>query len=205
LYPLIVVPEHSFVLGGDNGKLRPKRRTTIMMRFTKHLLMVVGAVVLAAILLSVMAPKAVHAVTATMVQVVNTTSSPVPSEDIYRLPARNIQLVCNASVNNCAIAEQNGTFDASTPWKVPSGMDFIITDIEITTDGTGSTIQTVFNLEWTPTGGKLTGFGWQVLNNGVTAEYQFTNGIVLLTGSTPTPVFGASVNFTTIRGYLTPN
>ena len=92
-----------------------------MMRFANNLLMAVGAVVLAAILLSVMAPKAVHAVTATMVQVVNTTSSPVPSEDIYRLPARNIQLVCNASVNNCAIAEQNGTFDASTPWKVPSG------------------------------------------------------------------------------------
>jgi hypothetical protein len=176
-----------------------------MMRFAKNVLMAVGAVVLAAMLLSVMAPKAVHAVAATMVQMVNTTSEPVPSEDIYRLPARNVQLVCNASANACAIAEQNGTFDASTPWKVPSGMDFIVTDVEISTFGTGSSTTSSFNLEWTPPSGKLTGFGWQVLNNGVTAEYQFTNGIVILTGSTPTPVFGPNMNFATLRGYLTPN
>jgi len=176
-----------------------------MMRFAKNVLMAVGAVALAAMLLAVMAPKAVHAVAATMVQVVNTTSSPVPSEDIYRLPARNIQLVCNASTNACAIAEQDGTFDASTPWKVPSGMDFIVTDLEITTDGTGSAITSNFGLEWTPPSGKLIGFGWEVLNNGVTAEYQFTNGIVILPGSTPTPIFGSSVNFAALRGYLTPN
>jgi hypothetical protein len=175
-----------------------------MIRFAKNVSMAVGVVVLAALLLSVMAPKAVHAVTATMVQVVNTVSEPVPSEDIYRLPAKNIQLSCNASVNNCAIVEQNGTFDASTPWKVPSGMDFIVTDVEISTFGTGSTIQTNFNLEWTPPGGKTTGFGWTVLNNGTTVEYQFTNGIVLLAGSTPTPVFGSSVNFAYVRGYLAP-
>jgi hypothetical protein len=178
----------------------------IMMRFVKNLLMAVGAVVLAAMLLGVIAPKAVHAVTATMVEVVNATSSPVPSEDIYRLPARNIQLVCIASVNNCAIAEQDGTFDESTPWKVPSGMDFIITDVEITTYGTGSINETFFSLEWTPPSGKLTTFGWQVLNTGVTVEYQFTNGIVILPGSTPTPIFGSpAVEVAVLRGYLTPN
>ncbi|MGB8540931.1 MAG: hypothetical protein WCD49_04760 [Candidatus Acidiferrales bacterium] len=176
-----------------------------MMRSAKNVLMAVGAMVLAAMLLSVMAPKAVHAVTATMVEVVNTTSNPVPSQDIYRLPAKNVQLVCNASVNNCAIAEQNGTFDASTPWKVPSGMDFIITDVEITTIGTGSATTSSFAVGWTPPGGKLIGFAWQVLNNGATTEYQFTNGIVILAGSTPTPEFGPSVNFAAVRGYLTPN
>ncbi|HXN19659.1 MAG TPA: hypothetical protein VN875_15080 [Candidatus Binatus sp.] len=84
-------------------------------------------------------------------------------------------------------------------------MDFIITDVEITTNGTGSAITATFGLEWTPPSGKLIGFGWEVLNNGVTAEYQFTNGIVLLAGSTPTPVFGPSINFAALRGYLTPN
>ena len=175
-----------------------------MMRFVKNLLMAVGAVVLAAMLLGVIAPKAVHAVTATMVEVVNTVSNSVPSEDIYRLPSRNIQLECNAS--DCAIVEQNGTFDGSTPWKVPSGMDFIITDVEITTYGTGSINETFFSLEWTPPSGKLTTFGWQVLNTGVTVEYQFTNGIVILPGSTPTPIFGSpAVEVAVLRGYLTPN
>lgn len=64
-----------------------------MIRFAKNVSMAVGVVVLAALLLSVMAPKAVHAVTATMVQVVNTVSEPVPSEDIYRLPAKKHSVV----------------------------------------------------------------------------------------------------------------
>jgi hypothetical protein len=174
------------------------------MRMLKQALGVLGALFVLAIIVAFVAPNRARAVAATMVEVVNTVSNSVPSEDIYRLPSRNIQLVCNAS--DCAIAEQNGTFDGSTPWKVPSGMDFIITDVEITTYPTASTPETFFSLKWTPPNGTLQTFGWQVLSNGVTVEYQFTNGIVILPGSTPTPIFGGpTVEVAVLRGYITPN
>jgi hypothetical protein len=175
------------------------------MRFAKNILMAAGALVLALMLLSVMAPKAVHAVAATMVQVVNTTSQPIPSQDISRLPSKNVQLNCNAIANACAIVEQNGTLDSTTPYKVPSGMDFIVTDVEISTTKLGSSPTTNFSLVWTPPSGTLMGFGWTVLNNGATAEYGFSNGIVILPGSTVTPEFGSNVNYAYVRGYLAPS
>src|ERR1700690_1584767 len=52
------------------------------MNFAKRILMFVGFVVLAAILTSVLAPKATHALVATLVQVSNTPSSPVPNRDV---------------------------------------------------------------------------------------------------------------------------
>ena len=48
------------------------------MRFAKRLLMGAGAVALAAMVLSVTAPKVVRATVSALVQVTNTSSSPVP-------------------------------------------------------------------------------------------------------------------------------
>lgn len=52
------------------------------MYFAKRISMFVGFVVLAAIFISVLAPKATHALVATLVQVSNTPSSPVPNKDV---------------------------------------------------------------------------------------------------------------------------
>jgi hypothetical protein len=49
------------------------------MRFTKKLLIGLNAVVLVAVFLNVVAPKSVHAVVATLVQVANTSANPVPT------------------------------------------------------------------------------------------------------------------------------
>lgn len=52
------------------------------MNLVKKVLMFVGLVVLAAALVSVLAPKATHALVATLVQVANTPASPVPNRDV---------------------------------------------------------------------------------------------------------------------------
>lgn len=49
------------------------------MKFAKRLLMVAGAVALAGLFSVMLAPKAVHAVVATLVQVSNTSANPVPT------------------------------------------------------------------------------------------------------------------------------
>lgn len=161
--------------------------------------------VLAAMLFSVMAPKAVHAVTITMVDVVeHHIESPTFRRHLLAACQKHsVDLQCLCQRLRHRRAEWH--FRRVHSLEVPSGMDFVITDVEITTDGTGSSMATSFSLEWTPPSGKLIGFGWQFLDNSATAEYQFTNGIVILTGSTPTPVFRPSVNFAALRGYLTPN
>ena len=49
------------------------------MKFARKTWMGVGGVVLAALILPLLAPKTVHAIAATLVQVTNTTSNPVPT------------------------------------------------------------------------------------------------------------------------------
>jgi hypothetical protein len=52
------------------------------MNFIKKISMFIGFVVLAAAIVSALAPKATHALVATLVQVSNTPSSPVPNKDV---------------------------------------------------------------------------------------------------------------------------
>jgi hypothetical protein len=52
------------------------------MKFAKSILMGTGAVVLAGLILTLLAPKAAHAIVATAVSVVNTSSNPVPVSSI---------------------------------------------------------------------------------------------------------------------------
>lgn len=52
------------------------------MKFAKSILTGTGAVVLAGLILTLLAPKAVHAVVATAVSVVNTSATPVPVSSI---------------------------------------------------------------------------------------------------------------------------
>src|ERR1700727_1530275 len=70
-----------------------QRRTS--MKFLKSLLMGTGGVVLAGLVLALLAPKAVHAVVATAVQVVNTSASPANTEDTSRQAAQILTINCN--------------------------------------------------------------------------------------------------------------
>lgn len=74
------------------------------MNFAKKVMMFVGFGVLAAALVSVLAPKAAHALVATLVQVVSSTSNPVvtlSADTATRIPYQSAsQGTCN--INNCS-------------------------------------------------------------------------------------------------------
>jgi hypothetical protein len=77
------------------------------MRFAKNLLMSIGAVALAAGLVNVIAPQAVHAAVAALVQVSNPATSPVLNsriDDPGRIPYQNVAQCQNT--NFCSLAPQ---------------------------------------------------------------------------------------------------
>ncbi len=168
---------------------------TLAIVFCAGLLVVVGEMI---------GPRTAHAVADTLVRVVNTTTEPVPTLDVNKSVTHNVNLFCTSGTGLCVFLPTSGIVDIKS-WKVPSGMNFVVTDIELVTYGTGSTTSTFFQLKWTPPGGDLIEEGWQTLNNGATVEFQFQNGPIILAGSTVEGIFGTSLNFAAVRGYLTPN
>jgi hypothetical protein len=62
------------------------------MKFLKSFLIGTGAVVLAGLVLTLVAPKAAHAIVATAVQVENTYASPVPTQAV--LPGKPFSQTC---------------------------------------------------------------------------------------------------------------
>jgi hypothetical protein len=67
------------------------------MRFTKRLLMGIGAVALAGTILTLAVPKAVHAAVAALVLVTNTSANPVPNADVNAPGEEPFQtILCNA-------------------------------------------------------------------------------------------------------------
>ncbi len=178
------------------------------MRFAKRMLMGVGAVALTAMLLNVAAPRAVHALVATLVQVTNTTANPVPVVDLSKSAAQNIELVCiNTSPYPCFLVPPTGTIDLTPPtaWTVPAGVNFVITDVEINTEVEPDGVTgTSFGILWTPPGSsQQRGDGWSV-GLGPTTEFTFPSGIVVASGSTITGQIGKDVVIGTVRGYLAP-
>jgi hypothetical protein len=82
------------------------------MNFAKRVSMFVGFAVLAAALVSALAPKATHALVAALVQITNTSANPVPTYDAgTRFSAELCHAVgpVSSAYYNCG-AQSNGTF-----------------------------------------------------------------------------------------------
>ena len=77
------------------------------MKFAKTFFVGIGGFAVAAVLLTMIAPKAAHAVVATLVQVVNTPANPVPNQDVDQRGRNSYQayLPCltTAANNVCTI------------------------------------------------------------------------------------------------------
>jgi hypothetical protein len=99
------------------------------MKYAKSILMGTGSVVLAGLILTLVAPKAVHAVVATAVQVMNTSATPVPNRDVDE-PART------AYTTTCQGSPECSTF-------VPSGKIFVIETISA--EGGGNTMSITYS------------------------------------------------------------
>jgi hypothetical protein len=182
------------------------------MKFVKKVSMSAGFVVLAAGLVSLLAPKAAHALVAALVQVTNTPSNPVPTLDVNRAATQDMELNCSTVVPEfpigltpvCALVSQTSGYFGPTPWAVPEGMNFVITDVDIAESGT-FTLPPSFGIEWTPPGGSFRSETWQDSNPG-TSQYHYLSGIVVLSGSVLTcSQIGQGNLQAYLHGYLTPN
>jgi hypothetical protein len=179
------------------------------MQFAKRLLMGVGAVALTAMLVSLGAPKAVHAVVAALVQVTNTNSNPVPTADVYRSASQLVELTClNGAPYPCVLIPPSGELNLTSPtaWTVPPGMNFVVTDVQINTELEMDNVTgTYFTVTWTPPGSmQARGVGWSVTDNGESTEFQLSSGVVAVSGSEITGQFGPDVVGALVHGYLTP-
>jgi len=100
------------------------------MRIPKTLLTGTGGALAILLAASFLAPKAVRAVTAALVQVVNTRSTPVPNQDVDQ-PARNpYHAFCNSNYDGFGNAQCN----VNTP--VPANMELVIQTVTVKGDGT---------------------------------------------------------------------
>ena len=97
------------------------------MNLVKKVLMFVGFVVLASALVSVLSPKATHALVATLVQVANTSANPVPNKDVD-FPVRAVIQSPNCIGN--AYPPGNVYASCSPSYTVPAGQRFAIEQLE---------------------------------------------------------------------------
>ena len=81
------------------------------MNLAKRMLMVVGAVAVAGLFGAILAPKAAHGVVATLVQVANTSASPVPVTP--QLPAVQIAVFSGPEVPDGVTMDSHGPYDVS--------------------------------------------------------------------------------------------
>jgi len=94
------------------------------MQFAKRLLMGVGAVALAAMVLSLTAPKAVHGMVAALVQVANTNETPVPTEEALGTQTL-VQFSCPADEGTSP-----GIINSKTCYTVPAGSRAVIEQVD---------------------------------------------------------------------------
>jgi len=177
----------------------------------KSMLIGVGGVVVGvsalAVVLTLFAPRAVHAAAAVLVQVANTVANPAVTQDSSRAASQIVHLTTSgkAQVNPGVMTQLHqfitgGTF--GPPYVVPAGQNLVITSIEATT----ATIAgpNYLNLYDNTTLGQRE--FWYLPNAGTT-QLQFPSGFVYPAG-TPVYVFiggqgAVTPMFVDIHGYLT--
>ena len=114
------------------------------MRIMRKLLMGVGATALVALLLTLIAPKAAHAVVAAMVQVTNTAAAPAITQGVPNLSSQIITLGNTASLARCTsgspcpffeLSPQGGALAGTTNYTTPATQSFVITSIDFSPIG----------------------------------------------------------------------
>jgi len=116
------------------------------MRFAKSLMLGTLAVVLAGFILALVAPKTAHALAATLVQVTNTISNPVPNQDVDQPARAPFQTTVNVN------PVTNFNYTAVT---IPAGHRLVVDYVSLSgaASSTGGPIQPIVILNSTIGGG----------------------------------------------------
>lgn len=167
----------------------------------------ISGIVVVALVLALAAPKRVHAVVSAFVTVANTSANPVPTTDVMRSVAQNVELQCDPrGAPSCFLLSPTGLNVNPTQYIVPPGSNLVITDVEIfAPQGGGTTTLLLFS---TIPGNPPRTENWAVAGDGATHQFEFPSGIVILPGATLTCASGeppTAVSLAIIRGYLTAN
>jgi hypothetical protein len=165
-----------------------------MNRVYKLFLFSIGTVV-ATLFLGVLVPRTAHAVIATLVQVVNTPTSPVPTLDNSKSALFNVELFCVTTAANVPCAGIDSTGNNTGTFTVPAGQNLVITTFETTNTKVNPALinldqPTSIREQW------ILAPGFQQL--------QYPTGIAIGPGSTLTVTDPTSSFFNArIHGYLT--
>lgn len=177
------------------------------MKFLKSLLMGTGGVVLAGLVLALLAPKAVHAVVATAVQVVNTSANPAITEDTTLQASQIVTISCSLSSGSfpfCLQELPNG-FASGSPgpnggYVAPANQYFVLKSMDSFFYGTVPPISIYLfqNMDTPPGTERLPPVNGQI---------SFSTGIVVGPGVevAPEPQGNFSAGYVTFHGYLTSN
>lgn len=149
--------------------------------------MAVGGVVVAAAAIGFTNPKAVHAVTAALVQVTNTATNPVVTQGVGQQAGNTINLFCSVVMNGttrpCFQVLPDGSHN--TGYTVPPGETLVITSIDLTPNNITTCSSDYSIALGTPNrpGAYLT---IVTSNSLVTNHFTYPSGLVIGPGVTPT-------------------
>lgn len=188
------------------------------MRISRSVMAVCG-VVLAAGLIGFTNPKAVHAVTAALVEVTNTASNPVVSSEATLAPAQLVELLCDVfspdSTERYGSCRQvSGGRVSTADYVVPSGQTLVLTDIDFNATGGGGSFSTGFyvgtsNVIYCPACGPVAPpILYFVPKDGQTHHFTLGRGVVWPSGTQVEP--SAQITFQEgpqayLHGYLVAN
>jgi hypothetical protein len=166
----------------------------------------IGASALSIIALTIVGPKAAHAVTAALVQIVNTPANPVNTFDASKAAGQMVQLFCapggatsptNTNLTQCyKLDVATGIYNFNSLFPIPAGQNLVVTTLDIPSAYSSFAL---FDL----TAGSNDPIEREGYNftQGVTAQFQYpVAGIVFSAGS----LVMTSANCF-IYGYLTAN
>jgi hypothetical protein len=173
------------------------------MRFAKRLLMVAGAVALAGLFSVMLAPKAVHAVVAALVQI-----EPGTTTHLGQNESQLVSLICYIGTTNCNELDAMGNVSSSS-YVVPAGYTLVVTDYEwnIPSAGSSGSFSCDYLLDLSNKNALLGGTCAIAGTSGfVYGAGHFTSGIRLASGQTVYDSNASNeIGGAFIQGYLVPN
>jgi hypothetical protein len=179
------------------------------MKFLKSLLMGTGGVVLAGLVLALLAPKAVHAVVATAVQVVNTSANPAITEDASLQASQIVTINCQLELSPapplCRQILPNGdlvvALGPNGGYVVPANQSFILKSMDTISFGTVSQIAIyLYN------NAQNSVVAAEEVTPGANGQISFSSGIAAGPGMEVVPhPFPPVTVAVTLHGYLTSN
>ena len=181
------------------------------MELAKKALMFAAAVAIASVLALAVAPRAAHAVAAILVTVTNTEANPVPTADLFRSAAQNVELFCTgrsgvvSGVSCGQVNPQTGPPLPGVQYTVPAGQNLVITtiDFDVVNPAPGITTNALATLDPKTLNYQIREY--LAVPNNVTTQFSFPGAGIVIPAGLQHLVAINSGPFVVIRGYLTPN